>query len=86
MAVGRSDAPLSQVESRLPRLDSTRLWAQAREDVDGEDDRAEKCVPEDAVVEDAREVRPPDADALVGDQLGKPVPLEREPEEVAPAK
>src|SRR5205823_3454675 len=49
---------------------------------DGEDDRAEKRVPEDAVVEDAREVRPPDADALVRDQLREPVLLEREPEEL----
>ena len=47
----------------------------------GEDDGADERVPEDLVVQDRPEVREPDADALVPDQLEQAVLLEREPDE-----
>ena len=47
-----------------------------------EEDRADQRVPEDRVAEDAREVRQPDVDAVVLDQLEQPVLLERELDQV----
>ncbi len=48
----------------------------------GEHDRAEQRVPEDGVAEDRRVVVEPDPGALALDQLGQPVALERERDEL----